>query len=615
MSRMLALALALFVVACQGPDAIATQPEASLGPFTDVRVRGASWTRRPPPPIIGGTIAVDPLGTVIVVADPDRDRLVRVAVNTLVRTEIPLWDGALPTRVAISDGTAPRAFVVLRGSGEIASIALTGAPDLTHRWVCPAPRGVTWDAARGLVRVACEAGELVSFDPSTNAGTSTIRLPVDDLRDVLVYGDHIIVTRFHSAELVSFDLEGHEQHRETPRNVENLFRAGGDRTGDFVAGVAWRAVLSGGEIVVSHQRAVSGVIDVSTPPPAEDIPSTGGAYGGGPSGVPEASCGTSVVQSAVSRFDAESLIPISTVTVVGGALPVDIAVQPDNFAAAVACAGVQHTDGSVSSVVPTLLGGDPHACSPTRFDIGSAAEQLPTPIAVAYLPDGRLVALGRDPSVLAISGATIPLGGESVFDVGHALFHTDAGHGVACASCHPEGGDDGRVWQFSDTGARRTLSLPPGLLSTAPFHWNGELASMDTLMHLVFTGRMGGGAIDAAHVGEVARWLDTHPTPAILTSDSEAAERGRALFEGSAACASCHSGEMLTNASTVDVGTGGAFQVPTLVGVSHRLPLMHTGCASTLRERFTRDCGGDAHGNQALTGAEIADLVVYLETL
>ena len=64
------------------------------------------------------------------------------------------------------------------------------------------------------------------------------------------------------------------------------------------------------------------------------------------------------------------------------------------------------------------------------------------------------------------------------------------------------------------------------------------------------------------------------------------------------------------------VGTGGPFQVPSLLGLSHRAPYMHDGCATTLLDRFTACGGGDAHGvvSQLATG-EVANLVAYLESL
>jgi cytochrome c peroxidase len=72
----------------------------------------------------------------------------------------------------------------------------------------------------------------------------------------------------------------------------------------------------------------------------------------------------------------------------------------------------------------------------------------------------------------------------------------------------------------------------------------------------------------------------------------------------------------MTNNSTVDVGTGRAFQVPSLLGVAYRAPYMHGGCAGTLEDRFGSCGGGDRHGNtSALAAGQVADLVAYLKSL
>jgi hypothetical protein len=100
---------------------------------------------------------------------------------------------------------------------------------------------------------------------------------------------------------------------------------------------------------------------------------------------------------------------------------------------------------------------------------------------VARTQNGRLVAQSREPASLWIApenGAEgtqieVPLGGASVADSAHDLFHT--GRAIACASCHPEGGEDGHVWHFSGFGPRRTQSLQVGLAGTAPFHWAGDM--------------------------------------------------------------------------------------------------------------------------------------------
>jgi cytochrome c peroxidase len=81
-------------------------------------------------------------------------------------------------------------------------------------------------------------------------------------------------------------------------------------------------------------------------------------------------------------------------------------------------------------------------------------------------------------------------------------------------------------------------------------------------------------------------------------------------------CMNCHNGAKLTDNFTVDVGTGGKFQVPSLLGVGQRVPLMHDGCAQTLRARFDAPCGGTAHGNTSqLREDQLSDLIAYLESI
>ena len=57
------------------------------------------------------------------------------------------------------------------------------------------------------------------------------------------------------------------------------------------------------------------------------------------------------------------------------------------------------------------------------------------------------------------------------------------------------------------------------------------------------------------------------------------------------------------------------FQVPPLVGVGWRTPLMHDGCAAAVADRFGA-CSTPGHGSIAsLSAGDISDLVAYLETL
>jgi cytochrome c peroxidase len=66
----------------------------------------------------------------------------------------------------------------------------------------------------------------------------------------------------------------------------------------------------------------------------------------------------------------------------------------------------------------------------------------------------------------------------------------------------------------------------------------------------------------------------------------------------------------------MDVGTGGAFQTPSLRGVGARGPWLHDGRAATLTDRFYPQVGGANHGSTAhLSNEDVRLLVGYLESL
>jgi hypothetical protein len=246
------------------------------------------------------------------------------------------------------------------------------------------------------------------------------------------------------------------------------------------------------------------------------------------------------------------------------------------------------------------------------------------PVSVAFADDTRVLVQTREPAVLFIvtpgSAESITLSQESRADTGHILFHANSGGGLACASCHPEGHEDGRVWTFQCEGTRRTQDLGGGLSGTEPFHWNGDLGTFPKLVDTVFVGRMSGPPLTREQTAAALSWVNRVPAHAPLRPPTDpVVARGKALFESQAVgCATCHTGPLLTNNSSVDVHTDGKFQVPSLRGVSGRAPFMHDGCAPTLAARFSNTIcgGGDAHGKTSqLTPAQLADLVGYLESL
>ncbi len=92
------------------------------------------------------------------------------------------------------------------------------------------------------------------------------------------------------------------------------------------------------------------------------------------------------------------------------------------------------------------------------------------------------------------------------------------------------------------------------------------------------------------------------PAPRGSIRPRRESRRGSCFHRGDVQCSTCHNGAKLTNNQPMDVGTGGAFQVPPLVGVGWRTPLMHDGCATTLADRFGA-CATPQHGSTTLLSA------------
>lgn len=562
-------------------------------PESDLQVQVASAT---PPAISGGTLWIG--GNVAIAADPDRDRvwIVDLFQRKLIG-DVALTRGDEPGRV-VGDG-ANRAHVALRGAGEVATIDLAAGQILRRTAVCPAPRGLAWDDATDSLHVACAGGELVTLDASTGEVLRKLRL-ASDLRDVVIDGDKLLVSVFRAAKVLVVGPDGTTTQEVQPSPMPSVF----DSSQEFAPAVAWRMVgLATGGVAMVHQRAMTtGEVSIDT----------GGYAGGG--------CGSGVAHGTVSVIRPSGSGGLTTpppAGILGGAiLPVDVAVSSSGQSVAAVGAG---SDLVFQAGIGAMETGFVDECSPHGGETVAGG-----PIAVAYDALDNLVVQTREPATLQILHVgTIELPGESVADTGHEMFHTNknGASALACASCHPEGRDDGLVWTFSDIGKRRTQTLGGGVLQTAPLHWDGDMKGLDEIMSEVFVNRMGGDPATAGprRVRAFGTWVDQIPVlPLSPIEDQDAVARGDALFrDPTVGCASCHSGEKLTNNQSADVGTGQAFQVPTLVGLASRAPYLHDGCAPTLAARFDPTCGGgDKHGKTShLTGAQIGDLVAFLEAL
>ena len=667
---------ACVLFACNSLDERGPKGSAVIIP-TDVRA--SQQALQSPPAISGGTLAATADGRFAIAADPDRDRVSVVDLGVdgkadgVVVRQIALNPGDEPGRV-VTEGAF--AYVALRRSGEVALIDVANAALVQRVHVCAAPRGMALQPELGVLHVACNEGRLVTLTArsTTSPSLRVVRSVAleSDLRDVLVQGEELLVSKFKAAELLRVDASGALVKRESIEGFQTSRFATSDngtvelKTREMQPHVAWRTARgSDGSVFVLHQGAASDVVPIDEEA-LKPKPNGGSAYGG--SGLDSADpCGAIVVPAVtrITPFGGKLTTPVSS-----GTLTVDLAVSNDNQMVAMVQAGapdeqaprpqiVVDTDDEVAvaisgraspalffdrSRVPPGIDVDAAGTSSVMVQPANSSAGGPTcnsgprtmvvgqATAVTFVRnpgrrDGMLV-YSRQPALLTywreVNGTAfapdmmVALGGENVSDTGHDIFHRDAGGGLACASCHAEGAEDGHVWNFNTVGLRRTQALHVGLEGTAPFHWNGEETDMDHLMEDVFVKRMGGVHQSGERLHSLTRYLFALQPPAAAIPDDElSVERGEALFmSADVGCASCHSGAKFTNNKSADVGTGGLLQVPSLRAIAYRAPFMHTGCAKTLRDRFDPACGGKEHGRTAsLSEAQLGDLVAFLKTL
>ncbi|MEZ6139342.1 MAG: beta-propeller fold lactonase family protein [Zavarzinella sp.] len=228
---------------------------------------------------------------------------------------------------------------------------------------------------------------------------------------------------------------------------------------------------------------------------------------------------------------------------------------------------------------------------------------------------------------------------------------------ISCSSCHPDGAQDGRIWQNPE-GDRRT---PPlfGLAHTHPLHWSADRDEVQDFEYTIRGKLMAGrglalGAIKprteflkpseleeklsgrskdldalAIYTNSFQPKLSPHiPEPGKL---SESALRGKELFfSKEVACATCHSGSYYTDSTLQkpfklhDVGTGGderekmgsKYDTPTLIGVYRNDTFLHDGRAKSLLEVLTVHNKNDAHGKTShLKPEQLEDLVAFMKSL
>lgn len=595
------------------------------------------------------------------VVNPDSDSVGVIDLTTRNRVAA-IAVGSAPRTVAVAP--SGQLWVVNRGSASIsvidpATLTVTRTIGLPR---ASAPYGLVFAPGGSAAYVALEArSSLVKLNPSTGAVVATLALGSTGARHVSVAADGtILVPRFITPPLA----------------------------GESTAAVSLSA--GGGEVVVVQPSNFTIARTVTLAPSTRTDTPIGG------SGVPNY-LGAAVLspdgtaawvpskQDNVGRGMLRNGLPLDFQNTVRAITSrIDMATGTESHAArvdldnaGVASAAVFHPSGIYLFValettrqvalVDAIRGGEL-----LRFDVGRAPQALAlstdgntlyaqnfmdrsvslidlTPLLRGEL---RVIPLATTPSAATETlSATVLKGKQLFYDARDPRLAKD-GY-LSCASCHNDGGQDGRVWDLTGfgEGLRNTVALAGRAGVAHGFvHWSANFDEIQDFEKQIRTLSGGTGLMTdaqfntgtrnqplgdkkagisadldalAAYVGSLSRFSPSPDRNAdgALTA---AANAGKAVF-ASAGCATCHGGAAFSSSVAAsglrDIGTlqpssgtrlGAALtgiDIPTLRDVWATAPYLHNGSAPTLEAAI------QAHRGVTLSESDLANLVAYVRQL
>ncbi len=219
---------------------------------------------------------------------------------------------------------------------------------------------------------------------------------------------------------------------------------------------------------------------------------------------------------------------------------------------------------------------------------------------------------------------------------------------MSCASCHNDGGYDGRVWDLTGfgEGLRNTVNLRGHAGAQGFLHWSNNFDEVQDFEGQIRNLAGGSGLMTNAEfnvgtrsqplgdpkasvsadldaLAAYVKSLTTFASSPLRNADgslTSAATAGKTLFVAKN-CASCHGGSAFTtsgNNNPQDIGTintdsgnrlGGpltGIDIPTLRDTWATAPYLHRGSAATISDAIA------AHSGASLTATELANLAAYV---
>jgi DNA-binding beta-propeller fold protein YncE/mono/diheme cytochrome c family protein len=563
------------------------------------------------------------------VADAD-DHVVR-ALDAERLTELDALDvGGAPDQLLLTK--AGRLYATVRSANELVAIEGTGLGDepihVAQRVHTPAePVGLATPPDESVILVASGWGHtLAAYSPETLEARFTTDLGREP-RSVVTSDDG---KRAFVSHAVGFDVDvvdladpSHPVHT-AMKGTESLGE-GRFALGDFnlLAGQAFtlvRSLAPQGRVFVPHARIrpvlVKGMDD-------------GMGGGEGHYGSPEFGP-TEQFDVAVLDEDNGAALRVSLDTDGGLAcvLPRAAAVT-DAGELLVACLGTS------TIVAMDAAAANPHQAILESWNVAAG----PSGIAVDTVVPRALVWSQFDHAL-----TWIPLEGKGSFVLasaslprmqplpelvarGRVLFHLSdksiSQDGRACASCHPDGRDDGLVWATPD-GPRNPPMLAGRLDHAAPYGWLGSSADVPGHLKKTFARLGSAGLKDEDKAALVAYVLAMKPPPVEKPdlSQNPLALEGQHLFESDeAGCTGCHGDygdtpDGLTHnvKSWASGDVRGAFDTPSLRFIGGTAPYFHDGRYASLRSLLDHTRGTMGQ-KKKLSPHELDALEAYVVSL
>ncbi len=555
----------------------------------------------------------------------------------------------------IARGTAGTVWVACAGSDRVVEIGAGGAivkTVSTGRGSAPSAIVTTADASTAFVALA-GSGELLRV--STAAGTISSRIAIGfDAEALALSGGHVYVARLHSGDeagaILKIDASNFGIQQEIALPIDRASvdsGTAGRGLPNYLTALAvspdnqriWyaakkdnieRGLLRDGR-ELNFETTVRAMVGVISPSSAsENIP---------------------------ARIDMDnSALTLAMALSPGGSHLFIAQSGNDRIVVLDPWTGLEIGRSDVGSM-PRGIAIDPVT---NRVWVRNELDRAVTVFDGSPMIDGggsELVPLASVASVVGPDALPAPvLAGKRLFNTADSRLSAD-GY-IACASCHLDGGADGRVWDFFQRGEglrRTTRLIGRSGAAHGPIHWSGNFDEVQDFEHDIRDEFSGTGLMESsrfyegtrshplgdtkagisAHLDNLAAYLGSlnafGRSPFFRNEDGSLtapAQAGRELFR-QRGCSGCHGGDGFTDSPMRrwhDIGTMSAasgrrlgdvlpgIDTPTLKGLWREQRYLHDGSAATLEDMFDH-ASANRHGLSGLSAAQRSDLIAYLMSI